>query len=190
MTQALPYIQRELADSAATPTDGDDANLASCLLDLSLEGGRISAFVASTNLKNANQYQRDASVRVARANSDFVQHVYEYLNAPNRYAVNQTYLLSAGGAWTQNRGEPFFTFRSNVFFFSSLQYRENKEDLLAVLDIDQISILSSLPEGAPAIRRGNELELDIVRTLVERTTQLIVSAFDDTGFLLWEKPEH
>ncbi|HAE57980.1 MAG TPA: hypothetical protein DCG54_00315 [Anaerolineae bacterium] len=81
----------------------------------------------------------------------------------------------------------YFVYAENVYFY--LDSRCNLEDIsdlmrVCVPYVENVIGLTSLPH-AEVIRPMQEITTEIFEVLVRRTTQLIVQAFDDDGYLIW-----
>lgn len=187
--EAVSYILKELSISGI---------YAKMLLSQFLGAGKITTYYPSS-LDPAFSVNFTKSVYLSygeKMNSEvlpkIVSRITSYLSSrDNRYAIFSTYAKVGDPFLGTLKSVPHYvSYRKNVFYLIP-SWDHSEESILNTLvhstNYPTICGLASLPPHQDRLQPRQVLSKDLLTQLAENTEYIIVGAYDEEGYLIWER---
>lgn len=177
---AVNYIATSLAEGGT---------LSRLLVSLPLSSGRITAYVPRT-LSNDGIHNFTAgwSPNPGGVFDKVRNHISSYLRTkPSRGAVFEDINAPPPDQGTELPGAPYFAFDDEMYPFLTSARGGTKAVRRVMLETYSYRFLAVLGNFADAVVSHDRQAVggDFLRTLVDRTEQLVVGAYDSDGCLIW-----
>lgn len=184
MSTAVAYMRGELSDGT---------NLSKFLLELPLEDGFVVPYTAKVYLDDIDMlaYEEGSAAKVARPKEDLPKLIARRMINERSCVVFEDICLRADDPPLPDLRKHFFTHKEHVYYFMGPKGTTGEKVNRMIRSIacryPLIGIVCLLPDGVVDLEYGVEVSSSFLHSLARSTTHLLVGAFDDVGFLVWQK---
>lgn len=149
--------------------------------------------------KFVGKFHKTSSVRiepVPNTDSWLISIISDFIKThSDGICIFENALAQANDPWLLKRKTDILTFRNEVYHFllSKKSLKQNIQNLIRETKVaypSLIGIMATLNTETIKLNNGEEIEVDILRQIIQKTEKIIIGAYDGEGYIIWEKTKN